>query len=93
MELKSRLRKVEQGYLLKKELFDEPDFSSWSDVALINYIKDSVERTHKEQGIKDYSGGVAYYTRLFDIGEIPTKEKLVLHLQMEKEYWNGEFIS
>ena len=91
MELKSRLRKVEQGYLLKKELFDKPDFSGWSDQALIKYIKDSIERTHKEQGIKDYTGAVEYYNRLFSIGEIPTEETLQLHLEMEKEYWDGEY--
>ena len=91
MDLKSRLKKVEQGYLLNKDLYDEPDFENWSDEALNKYIKDSIERTHKEHSINDYTGGVEYYNRLFDIGEISTQEKLELHLQMEKEYWDGEY--
>ncbi len=91
MDLKSRLSKVEQGYLLKKDLFDESEFKNCSDEELNKYIKDLIEQTHKEQDIQDYAGGVKYYNRLFDIGEIPTKEKLKLHLQTEKEYWDGEY--
>jgi len=91
MTLSARIKKIEQGYLLKKDLFDKPWFENWSDKELTKYIKDSIERFHKTGSIKDYAGSVKYYERLFDIGEIPTKEKLKLHLQMEKEYWDGKY--
>lgn len=86
----SRLNKLERALLLKKSLFPErPEFENWSDKKLIQFVKDSIERTHKEQGIKNCVEGVEYYIRLFDTGGIPTKEELKLHLQMEKEYWDG----
>jgi len=91
MDLQSRLKKAEDNYQLNRNLFEVQDFSNWSDEELTKYIKDSIERFHKTGRIKDYAGGVEYYKRLFDIGEIPTKEKLKLHLQMEKEYWDGEY--
>ena len=87
-----RLKKIEK-YL---QLQSNPDEEALilmdkSDEELTKYIKDSIERFHKTGCIKDYAGGVKYYERLFDIGEIPTKEKLKLHLQMEKEYWDGKY--
>jgi len=87
-----RLKKIEK-YL---QLQSNPDeealiLMNMSDEELTKYIKDSIERIHKTGQIKDYAGGVKYYEKLFDIGEIPTKEKLKLHLQMEKEYWDGKY--
>lgn len=91
MDLQSRLQKAEDNYQLNRNLFEVQDFSNWSDEAITKYIKDSIESTHHIGGIKDYAGSVKYYERLFDIGEIPTKEKLELHLQMEKEYFDGKY--
>ncbi len=91
MDLKSRLSRVEKGYLLNEHLFPEmPAFKNWSDTDLNKYIKDSVEQTHKEQNIKSYTEGVAYYNRICESGGISEKEKK-LHLQMEKDYFDGKY--
>ncbi len=87
-----RLKKIEK-YLQEQSNPDEEALilRNMSDEELTKHIKDSIERIHKTGQIKDYAGGVKYYEKLFDIGEIPTKEKLKLHLQMEREYWDGKY--
>ena len=90
MELKSRLRKVEQGYLLKKDLYSVPDWEGMSDEELIKYINDSIERTHKQERITSYAAGVTYFNRICASDGISEEEKK-LHLEMEKEYWDGEY--
>ncbi|MCH7972538.1 MAG: hypothetical protein IH949_01370 [Bacteroidetes bacterium] len=51
MDLKSRLRKVEQGYLLKKDLFYVPDFENWSDEALTRWYDDYVIEIKNKFGL------------------------------------------
>ena len=92
MDLKSRLRKVERDYIFKQDLFPEkPDFENWSDEEIFKHIKDSIERTHKEQNIKSYAEGVAYYDSLCN-RELISEDEKRLFLKMDKEYWEGKFV-
>ena len=67
------------------------DLESYTDDQLKKYIKDSVERTHKENQITDCASGIKYYEQLFEDGNIPTEDELKSHLETEKAYWNNEF--
>jgi len=51
MELESRLRKVEQGYLLKNELFDMSDIDNMSDEELARRYDDYVIKIKDKFGL------------------------------------------
>ena len=92
MDLQSRLKKAEDNYQLNRNLFEVQDFSNWNNEQLFTYIKDSIERTHKEQGIKSYKDAERYYNYIRE-RETITEEERKLYLEIDKDYWDGKYKS
>ena len=88
MDFKTRLERVEENYKVK--YFDDSCFTNYTDEQLMKYISDSIEKFHKEHNIKSYSDAQKYYNSIASIGAI-SKEENRIHIQMEREYFNGDY--
>ncbi len=90
MNLDARIKKVEQAYLLKKDLFEDRPFADLTDAELIKLIKDNIEQIHREENISCLSESISYYNSLYK-KNLLTGNELKTHIESEKQYWNGEF--
>lgn len=88
MSLFNRLEKVERMIEIHKELFpDKPDFHSWSDAELKNYIHDMTEAEHIKNGIFSFEQALEIYTDYLERG-LFTKEEFNLYMEIEKDFWD-----
>lgn len=90
MDYKSRLDKIEREYTLKKDLFEDRPFADLTDAELIKLIKDDIEKIHREENISCLSESISYYNSLYE-RNLLTGNELKIHIESEKQYWNGEF--
>jgi len=90
VDYKSRLEKIERAYILKQDLFEDRPFADLTDAELIKLIRDDIEKIHREENISSLSESISYFNSLYE-KNLLTANELKIHIESEKQYWNGEF--
>ena len=87
MNINSRLKAIQQHINNNKELYAEiPDFDSWDETRINEYIKTETEKFHKQNAIKCFQDAENIY-KIYLERELITEDEYKIFIEGEKYFW------
>ena len=81
--------KLEESYMLNRDIFEPTPFDDWTDKQLNEYIRKHTEKEFKEYNITCIDEAVKRYENLYSNGAITQQDK-VIFVETSRAYFNGE---
>ena len=87
MNINSRLKAIQNHINNNKELYAEmPDFQSWDESRIDEYIKTETERWHKQNLVRSFDDAKKLYD-LYLERELITADEYKIFIEGEKYFW------
>jgi len=89
MDLSRRLSKAVMIYELSRAVYDKPDFSTFSERELIQYLVGSIETRHRDNNIKTLERAVKYWEMIPE--RAVSQEEKEIMIETERNYFSDEY--